>query len=102
MAWVSYDQIGIDTSDQFKLTGVQHELKIFHRVDGDRKIGCLFILRRSVEHAACPLIEVDPQARVLWMNCEARDRMDDPPALLSQLAAWVAPARLRWRTPRGD
>ena len=91
MAWVSYDQIGIDTGDQFELAGVQHELKIFHRVDGDWKIGCLVILQRSVEHAACPLVEVDPQARVLWMNREARDRMDDHPGLV------VAAGRLRSR-----
>ena len=91
MAWVSYDQIGTDTDDEFELAGVQHELKIFHRVDGDWKIGCLVIMQRSVERATCPLIEVDPQARVLWMNREARDRMDDHPGLV------VAAGRLRSR-----
>jgi DNA-binding CsgD family transcriptional regulator len=91
MAWVSYDQIGTDTGDAFELAGVQHELKIFHRVDGDWKIGCLVVMQGSVERAACPLIEVDPQARILWMNREAWDRMDDHPGLV------VAAGRLRSR-----
>jgi DNA-binding CsgD family transcriptional regulator len=91
MAWVSYDQIGTDSGDEFELAGVQHELKIFHRVDGNWKIGCLVIMQSNVDRAACPLIEVDPQARVLWMNREARDRMHDHTGLV------VAAGRLRSR-----
>ena len=33
---------------------MQHELKIFHRVDGDWKIGCLVIMQRSVEQRRLP------------------------------------------------
>jgi DNA-binding CsgD family transcriptional regulator len=91
MAWVSYDQVGTDTGDEFECTGVEHQLKIFHRIDGVWKIGCLVSLQRTVEQATCPLIEVDANARVLWMNRPAQDRMRDHPGLA------VAAGRLRAR-----
>ncbi len=91
MAWVSYDQIGADTGDDFECAGVQHELKIFQRIDGVWKIGCLALMQGTVEHVTCPLIEVDADARVLWMNRQAQDRMRDHPGLV------VAAGRLRTR-----
>ena len=91
MAWVTYDQVGIDAGDAFEMTGVQHELKIFHRIDGIWKIGCLVLMQRGVDHAACPLIEVDPTGRVLWMNTQAKDRIADHESLL------IANGRLRTR-----
>ena len=42
-----------------RCAGVQHELKIFQRIDGAWKIGCLALMQGTVEHATCPLIEVD-------------------------------------------
>jgi DNA-binding CsgD family transcriptional regulator len=96
MAWVSYDQIGNDTGDDFEMAGVTHELKIFHRVDGAWKIGCLVLMQRTVEHMTCPLIEVDGDARVLWMNRQAQDRIRDHPGLV------VAAGRLRARRRERD
>ena len=91
MAWVSYDQVGTDTGDDFDVPGVHHELKIFHRIDGAWKIGCLVLMERTVEHEAGPLIEVDADGKVLWMNPPARERIRDHPALV------VADGRLRTR-----
>jgi DNA-binding CsgD family transcriptional regulator len=91
IAWVSYDQIGTGNGDEFELVGLQHELKIFHRVDGTWKIGCLVLMQRGVEHAICPLIEVDDAGKVLWMNQPAEDRISDHPGLI------VANGRLRTR-----
>ncbi len=91
MAWVSYDQIGIDAGDEFGLSGVQHELKIFHRVDGSWKIACLVLMQRGVEHATCPLIEVDIAGKVLWMNRPAEERISAHAGLI------VASGRLRAR-----
>ena len=91
MAWVSYDQVGTDTGDDFEMPGVQHELKIFHRIDGAWKIGCLVLMERTVEHETGPLIEVDADGKVLWMNQPARERIRDHPALV------VAAGRLRAR-----
>lgn len=96
MAWVSYDQVGTDTGDDFEMPGVQHELKIFHRIDGAWKIGCLVMMGRSVEHETGPLIEVDEDRKVLWMNLPARERIRDHPALV------VAAGHLRARRREGD
>ncbi len=91
MAWVSYDLIGSDTGDDFEMAGLAHELKIFQRIDGAWKIGCLVLMQGTVEHATCPLIEVDGDARVLWMNRQAELRIRDHPGLI------VAAGRLRAR-----
>ena len=96
MAWVSYDQVGTDTGDDFEMPGVQHELKIFHRIDGTWKIGCLVMMGRTVEHETGPLIEVDADRKVLWMNLPARERIRDHPTLM------VAAGHLRARRRECD
>ena len=95
MAWVSYEQVGNDTGDDFEMAGLQHELKIFHRIDGAWKIGCLVLMQRTVEHVVCPLIEVDANGRVVWMNRQAKVRRRDHPGLV--LAAGRLRAKLRDR-----
>jgi DNA-binding CsgD family transcriptional regulator len=96
MAWVSYDQVGVAAGDEFEMAGVQHELKVFHRVDGSWKIGCLVLVQRGVDHAACPLIEVDPSGQVVWMNALARERIADHQSL------FIANGRLRTRLRSGQ
>lgn len=90
MAWVSYDLASIQDDDLLP-KGVQHELKIFQLVDGAWRIGCLVSVQRATERASCPLIEVGPNAAVLWMNQPARDRIGSHPGLL------VSGGRLRTR-----
>ena len=46
---------------------------------------------RTVEHETGPLIEVDADGKVLWMNQPARERIGDHPALV------IAAGRLRTR-----
>lgn len=96
MAWVSYDQVGNDTGDDFEMAGLQHELKIFHRIDGAWKIGCLVLMQRTVEHIVCPLIEVDADGQVVWMNRQAEVRIREHPGLI------VAGGRLRTRLRSQD
>ena len=91
MSWVTYDQIGTDTGDDLKRL-----LKILHRVDGVWKIACLVMMESMVQQADCPLIEVDGEARVLWANQLARDRMDGHEGLV------VAAGRLRARNRKYD
>jgi len=86
MAWVTYDQIGTDTGEDRKRL-----LKILHRIDGVWKIACLVLMESGVEEASCPLIEVDAEARILWMNRLARERLHDHPGLVD------AAGRLRAR-----
>ncbi|RUM25216.1 LuxR family transcriptional regulator [Rhizobium vallis] len=86
MAWMTFDQIGSDTGEDRK-----RQLRILHRIDGAWKISCMVMLESSVEEASCPLIEVDADARILWTNRLARERMRGHPGLVA------AAGRLRAR-----
>lgn len=86
MAWVTYDQIGIDGSDDLK-----RELKILHRVDGIWKISCVVMMESAVKQANFPLIEVDEDMRILWTNRLAQERISGHQGLA------VAAGRLRAR-----
>lgn len=85
-AWVTFDQIGSDTGEDRK-----RQLRILHRIDGSWKIACLVMMECSVEEARCPLIEIDAEGRILWMNHLARERLPDHPGLAN------AAGRLRAR-----
>lgn len=78
MAWMTFDQIGSDTGEDRK-----RQLRILHRIDGAWKIGCMVMMESSVEEANSPLIEVDIDARILWTNRLARERIRGHPGLLS-------------------
>lgn len=71
MAWVTYDQIGLDGAEDIK-----RELKILHRVDGVWKIACVVMMEGGVEQAGTPLIEVDVEMRIVWANRLAHERLD--------------------------
>ena len=77
MAWMSYDQVGIDGGGDLK-----RELKILHRTDGGWKIACMVMMETTVEQANCPLIEIDADARVVWKNRLAEKRLIDHPGLV--------------------
>ncbi len=81
MAWVLYDQTGISSDPAFRISGLQHELKIFHRVDGTWKIACMVLLKPGFEHVDTPLIHVGADGRIIWMNAGARTRMVEHPGL---------------------
>lgn len=96
MAWVSYDQIGTRANDKFEMAGTQHELKIIHRIDGQWKIECIVVMQRAVDNETCPLIEVGPDRKVLWMNAEGHEQIDAHPALM------ISGGRLRSRNRSHD
>ncbi|CAN7649729.1 helix-turn-helix transcriptional regulator [Rhizobium sp. LjRoot254] len=91
MAWVTYDQIGIDGGDDLK-----RELKILHKADGVWKIACVVMMEGTVERANLPLIEVDADARILWTNRLAQERIRGHQGLA------VAAGRLRARQREHD
>ena len=70
MAWATFDQIGGDTGEDRK-----RALRILHRIDGTWKIACVVVMECTVEEARCPLIEEDAEARILWMNRLAQERL---------------------------
>lgn len=93
-AWVTYDLIGRD--EACEMAGLAHEMKVFHRDGGAWKIACLTSMHGSVDLKTCPLIQVDADARIIWMNPEAETRIRDHPGLI------VAAGRLRARRPDRD
>lgn len=82
MAWVLYDQTGISNDNAFRVSGLQHELKVFQRVDGRWKIACMALLKPGFEHVDTPLIHVNADGRVMWLNEGARARMNDQTGLV--------------------
>ena len=91
MAWVTFDQIGSDTGQDRK-----RQLRILQRIDGIWKIGCAVVMECTVEEASRPLIEVDADARILWRNEFARERLPDYSGLVD------AAGRLRARRRERD
>jgi DNA-binding CsgD family transcriptional regulator len=91
-AWATYDQIGYNTSDDFVMAGTAHELKIFQREDRTWKIACITVMQRAIDHQTCPLIEVDLDKKVLWMNASAHEKISSHPVLI------ISGGRLRARS----
>lgn len=91
MAWAIYDQVGDQVDDNFELTGTQHELKIFQRIQDKWKIACIVSMQRAMDHEICPLIEVAPDKGVAWMNGAAHEQISNHPALI------ISGGRLRAR-----
>ena len=71
MAWVTYDQYSVDTGDPFAMDGLQHEMKIFERVEGCWKLSCISTLKPRPQSSPVPLVEVDGDCRVKWLNAAA-------------------------------
>jgi DNA-binding CsgD family transcriptional regulator len=117
-AWVTYDQIGEKSDDSFEMVGTQHELKIFHRIDGKWKIACIVVMQRAIDHEVSPLIEISSNKTVLWMNGYAHEQINDHPFLsisggrlrarnhsyegeLQAVVDWAS-RHLHWNTPPSE
>lgn len=72
VAWATFDQIGSDTG-----TDRKRQLRILHRIDGTWKISCAVVLECAIEEASEPLIEVDQDAGIVWMNRSAQERISN-------------------------
>lgn len=68
MAWVTFDQTGPSTGDPFDVAGLQHELRILERIDGEWKIVCCGELQPERDIVSYPLLQVDESGVVLWQN----------------------------------
>lgn len=81
IAWVSYDQVSRLDDPDFILNGVQHELKIFHRVNSEWKIACVVVMAQQVEHLADPMVQVKRDLSVEWANPGGSAMIKDHPGL---------------------
>ena len=79
MAWVTYDQYSANTEDPFNLAGLQHEMRICEKVDGRWKLSFISVLKPYQQFLDCPVVQVDPLARVVWMNERAMSRIKGTP-----------------------
>jgi DNA-binding CsgD family transcriptional regulator len=82
MAWATWDQFGIDTGNRYDLPGVEHELRIFHKIDGHWKIAGFVIMQQNIDLARFPLVEIDTGLRIIWKNDEATARLPFFPELV--------------------
>lgn len=96
MAWVSYDQVAIKHNPHIQASGLQHETKILHRVDGEWKLVCLLIVVPGIGRDDTPQIELDRNGRVFRINALAHDRLQDHPGLI------VSAGRVRARNRQFD
>jgi DNA-binding CsgD family transcriptional regulator len=81
-AWASYNQVGEKGDDNFEMGGTFHELKIFQRIDGEWKMACIVVMQRAVDHVSSPLVEIDREKNVLWMNGHAHEQIINHPFLI--------------------
>jgi len=95
-AWATYDQVGDKGKDSFEMGGTLHELKIFERVNGHWKMSCIVVMQRAVDHAVIPLIEIDGDKSVLWMNGQAHEQISSHPFLM------ISGNRLRAKNRKHD
>jgi DNA-binding CsgD family transcriptional regulator len=77
MAWVTFDQYAPATGDPFDVAGRQHQMRILEKRQGVWRIACVGILQPWLESADYPLLRVDADAKVLWMNAAAKERLGD-------------------------
>jgi DNA-binding CsgD family transcriptional regulator len=92
MAWATFEQVAPRTGDPFDVPGRQYEGRILEKHDGAWKIACCFILGSPMEFVQNPMIRVDEESRVVWMNDAARDELGRHRSLM------LAAGRLRARS----
>jgi DNA-binding CsgD family transcriptional regulator/PAS domain-containing protein len=82
MAWVTFDQYAPDTDDRaFDVPGLQKEMRILEKHEGRWKIACCCVIQRSLDHVRFPLLRVDENAAVIWMNPAGAGLLDDSEVL---------------------
>lgn len=72
MAWVSFDQYGEDTGDPFDSVGLSHHICILEKHDGEWKIAFIGHGETSFSYFSFPVVLVDRDASIQWMNEAAR------------------------------
>lgn len=81
MALVTFDQTAPSTGDPFDVAGLQHELRILERLDGEWKIVCCGELQPIRDSVTSPLLQVDENGTVLWQNSAFGEVLRSSPLL---------------------
>ncbi len=82
MAWVSFDQFGPRSEDPLVTVGLSHQIRILEKQSGNWKIAMLGHGDTSLEYFDYPVIKIDRDQTILWMNDPAKAALLDHPALV--------------------
>lgn len=81
LAWVSYDQYGPRSPDPFVTAGLSHQIRFLEKQDGKWKIAMLGHGDTTLEYYDYPVIRVDEELNILWMNDSAKSELPTHPSL---------------------
>jgi DNA-binding CsgD family transcriptional regulator len=96
MAWVTFEQIAPLTGDPFDVPGRQLEGRVLEKHSGMWRIAACFVIGSSLEFASTPLLRVDGDSVILWMNPAAARGLEKHRGLK------VSGGRLRGNHRQGD
>ena len=82
MAWVSFDQYGPETDDPLVKVGLSHELRVLEKICGEWKISMAAHGETDIKYEAFPVVLIERNTRITWMNEYARDALRTHPALI--------------------
>lgn len=83
MAWVSFDQYGEDTGDPFDSIGLSHHICILEKHAGQWKIAFIGHGETSFAYFSFPVVHVDINASIQWMNEAARQSLRSHSTLMN-------------------
>ncbi len=101
LAWATFDQHAPKTGDPLDNPGVQYQMRILERENGEWKISCAIVMQRRIDYAPGPLLQVDADATLLWMNGEAEKHFPDQQGLVVSGGRLRAPNRTSDKALRG-
>lgn len=96
MAWVSFDQYGPRSQDPLITVGLSHQLRVLEKREGQWKIIMAGHGETSLQYFPFPVVQIDKNARIKWMNDAAKAEIPNHPVLVK------SGAHLRARTPSDD
>ena len=82
MAAVSYDQYGARSDDPLVTVGLSHQIRIVEKDDTGWRIAMMAFGDTTLEYCDYPLIRIDENARIDWINDVGRDELQNHPALI--------------------
>jgi len=96
MAWATFDQIVTNADDPVAPPNFSHNFRLFEKIQSDWQVVFHGVWALPERTAADPTVEVDVDARILWMNPDALD------ALTAFEGLSVSHGKLRASRPEWD
>lgn len=84
MAWMSFDQFSGPDDDIFVTMGLSHQLRILEKHDGAWKIVHVGSYDALLEYINRPIIRLDENGTIIWINDAARSSLINHPVLVER------------------